>query len=55
MEFDEVRRIYYETLNVLATETNKTIEELDIEISKAVDDCKNVEDIMIRASEILNE
>ena len=55
MEFDEVRRIYYETLNVLATETDKTIEELDKEISKAVADCKNVEDIMIRASEILNE
>lgn len=55
MEFDEVRRIYYETLNVLAAETDKTIEELDKEISKAVADCKNVEDIMIRASEILNE
>ena len=50
MELDEVRRVYYETLKELAKGTGKTVEELDQEITNAIEDCKDVEEILIKAA-----
>ena len=55
MELDEIKKEYYKILEILAPINSKTIEELDKEISEAMEDCKNVEDIMIRASELFDE
>lgn len=53
MELDEVRKVYYETLSELAKGTGKTVEELDQEISKAIENCRDIEDILIKASEAI--
>jgi hypothetical protein len=55
MEFDEIKKEYYKILKILAPINGKTIEELDKEISEAMEDCKNVDDIMTRASELFDE
>lgn len=55
MELDEIKKEYYKVLKELSKGSNKTIDELDTEISKALEDCKNVDDIMIRASELFDE
>lgn len=55
MELDEIKAEYYKVLEKLAKGSGKTIEELDAEISTAMEDCKNVDDIMIRASELFDE
>jgi hypothetical protein len=55
VELDEIKKEYYKILEILAPINGKTIEELDKEISDAMEDCKNVDDIMIRASEIFDE
>lgn len=55
MEFDEIKKEYYKVLNELADCSGRTIEEIDVEISEALEECKNVDDIMVRASEIFDE
>jgi hypothetical protein len=55
MEFDEVKEEYHKILKALSPITGKTIEELDKEISEVIKECENVEEIMIRASEIFDE
>lgn len=55
MEFDEVKKYYYEVLKKLSTGTGKSVEELDKEISDQLKECQNVEDIMIKASELFDE
>jgi uncharacterized protein YfbU (UPF0304 family) len=55
MELDEIKKEYYKILEILARSNGKTIEELDKEISGALEECKNVNDIMSRASEIFDE
>lgn len=55
MELDEIKKEYYKILEILTPINGKTIEELDKEISEAMEECKNVDDIMIRASELFDE
>lgn len=55
MELEEIKKEYYETLKRLSEASGQTIEKLDAEISEKVKNCKNIEDIMIRASEIFED
>ena len=55
MELDEIKKEYYKVLKELSKGSGKTIEDLDAEISEALKECRNVDDIMIRASEIFDE
>lgn len=55
MEFEDVKKEYHNILKALSPITGKTIEELDKEISEVIKECENVEEIMIRASEIFDE
>ena len=50
MELDEIGKVYYETLCELAKGTGKTVDELDEEISKAIENCRDIEEILIKAS-----
>lgn len=55
MEYDEIKKEYYETLKRLSKGSGKTVDELNIEISEAMEKSKDFEDIMIKASEIFHE
>ena len=52
-ELDKIKYEYLITLSELAKGTGKTIEELDAEISEQIKNCKNIEEILIKSSEIL--
>jgi hypothetical protein len=52
---NEIKKEYQATLSNLAEATGKTVEELDKEISEQIENCKNIEDIMIKSSEIFDE
>jgi hypothetical protein len=52
-EFDKIKYEYIKTLAELSKGTNKTIEELDAEISEQIKNCQNIEDILIKSSEII--
>jgi len=51
----EIKKEYYETLKRISDASGKTIDDLDAEISEHIKNSKNIEDIMIRASEIFDE
>jgi len=53
MEIDEIRKIYYDILNELSQQSGKTVDELDIEISQAIENCRDIEDILIKSAEVL--
>jgi len=53
MEFNEVKEEYDKILKIMAEINGKTIAELDKEISEAVAKTKNIEDILIKSSEII--
>lgn len=53
MELDEIKDEYNKTLKILAEATQRTVAELDKEISEAVAKSKNIEDILIKSSEII--
>ena len=53
MELDEIKAEYYKTLKELSNGSGRTIAEIDAEISEAIENCKNIEDILIKSSEIL--
>jgi hypothetical protein len=52
-EFDKIKYEYLKTLTELSKGTGKTIEELDAEISEQIKNCQNIEDILIKSSEII--
>ena len=53
MELDEISKLYYEILNELSLHSGKTIEEIDQEISQAIENCKDIEDILIKSAEAI--
>jgi len=52
---EEIEKEYYETLKKLSEASGKTVADLGAEISEQSKNSKNIEDIMIRASEIFDE
>lgn len=55
MILEEVKKEYCDTLKRLAEASGKTVADLGAEISEQIKNSKNIEDIMIRASEIFDE
>ena len=53
MEIDEIRKLYYGILSELSLQSGKTVEELDIEISQAIENCKDIEDILIKSAGVI--
>jgi len=53
MEIEEIRKLYYDILSELSVQSGKTIEEIDTEISQAIENCKNIEDILIKSAEVI--
>jgi len=52
-EFEKIKDEYDKLLEEMAEVSGKTVEELDEEISDAIDNCANLEDILIKSSEII--
>lgn len=53
MELDDIKDEYNKTLKILAEVAKRTVIELDKEISESAAKSKNIEDILIKSSEII--
>ena len=52
-DFHKIKDEYDKLLREMAKTSGKTIEELDKEITEAIEESSNVEDILIKSSEII--
>lgn len=53
MEFDDIKKEYYEILKELAKQNGRSIEEINEEIEEAIENCKDIESLLKNASEII--
>ena len=53
MELDEIKAEYYKTLTELFEANDRTVEEIYAEIKEVMQQCGDIEDILIKSSEIL--